>query len=70
MNDKINPYDNVSISIEDNVLTIRVNVDSDAVQPKLNRIHRGMGKSMVWGTTGGATKVGGFSVNLIVYQKG
>ena len=66
MNDKINPYDNVSMSIEDNVLTIKVNVDPDAVQPKLSA----SGKSMVWGTTGGATKAGGFSVNLTVYQKG
>ena len=61
------PYDNVVITVEDGTMVIRCNVED--VKPAVSK----SGKSDVYATTGGATKVpdgkgGVFAVNLTVYR--
>jgi len=62
---KTSRYENLDISIEDQTLTISINLDESqvAVEPSKS------GKTMVIATTGGARRINGLSINLTVYRQ-
>ena len=62
---QISRYDNVKITIEEETMTIVVNLNEDEVNVQPS----GSGKTMVIATTGGAKKMEDVSVNLTVYRK-
>ena len=63
---KIGRYENHEFSVEDNILTIKVNLDEEEVDVKPSK----SGKTQVLATSGGAVRIPGteYRVNLTVYR--
>ena len=61
----ISRYENVKVEVKDGKLVIECNLDEDEVDVQPS----GSGKTMVIATTGGATRIGGMSLNLTLYRK-
>lgn len=64
--DKVDRYENHEFSVEDGILTVKINLDEEKVDAQPSK----SGKTVVLATSGGAVRIPGtdYRINFTVYR--